>query len=408
MWLASHKIDALVKEWKIWSLSLKKIKENNDRLLITILIWNNLVNTYTAALATTIALWVAENMWIEKSAAIWAATWIVTFLLLMFGEIIPKSFAIKNAVAIALIVAPIYKFLMIILFPLIVIIEGIIKMFSKKEFAEEITEEEIESFIDLGKNSGTLEDAEHQKIKNVLEFGDVLVEEIMTPRVNIEAISNEKTVWEAIDFYLAHTHSRIPVYNETIDKIDTFFTIRDLLELDKEKKLSEITLPEVVKVPLNQHIDTLLDQFQTSHKHMAIAIDEYGWVAWLITLEDIIEEIFWEIRDETDKETDEIKNIWHDTYVIESIVLVEDILDEYNLELWDFKEDLSEFSGETMWYMITHKIERFPENWEIISFEFDKIHEHKFGRIECKILRVHDAKIWKIEVKCIQEEKIEN
>jgi CBS domain containing-hemolysin-like protein len=112
----------------------------------------------------------------------------------MFGEIIPKSFAIKNAVAIALIVAPIYKFLMIILFPLIVIIEGIIKMFSKKEFAEEITEEEIESFIDLGKNSGTLEDAEHQKIKNVLEFGDVLVEEIMTPRVNIEAISNEKTV----------------------------------------------------------------------------------------------------------------------------------------------------------------------------------------------------------------------
>jgi CBS domain containing-hemolysin-like protein len=230
----------------------------------------------------------------------------------------------------------------------------------------------------------------------------------MTPRVNIEAISNEKTVWEAIDFYLAHTHSRIPVYNETIDKIDTFFTIRDLLELDKEKKLSEITLPEVVKVPLNQHIDTLLDQFQTSHKHMAIAIDEYGWVAWLITLEDIIEEIFWEIRDETDKETDEIKNIWHDTYVIESIVLVEDILDEYNLELWDFKEDLSEFSGETMWYMITHKIERFPENWEIISFEFDKIHEHKFGRIECKILRVHDAKIWKIEVKCIQEEKIEN
>lgn len=408
MWLASHKIDALVKEWKIWSLSLKKIKENNDRLLITILIWNNLVNTYTAALATTIALWVAENMWIEKSAAIWAATWIVTFLLLMFGEIIPKSFAIKNAVAIALIVAPIYKFLMIILFPLIVIIEGIIKMFSKKEFAEEITEEEIESFIDLGKNSGTLEDAEHQKIKNVLEFGDVLVEEIMTPRVNIEAISNEKTVWEAIDFYLAHTHSRIPVYNETIDKIDTFFTIRDLLELDKEKKLSEITLPEVVKVPLNQHIDTLLDQFQTSHKHMAIAIDEYGWVAWLITLEDIIEEIFWEIRDETDKETDEIKNIWHDTYVIESIVLVEDILDEYNLELCDFKEDLSEFSGETMWYMITHKIERFPENWEIISFEFDKIHEHKFGRIECKILRVHDAKIWKIEVKCIQEEKIEN
>lgn len=407
MSLASHKIDALIKEWKTGSQSLKKIKENNDRLLITILIGNNLVNTYTAALATTIALWMAEGLWIEKSAAIWISTWIVTFLLLMFGEIIPKSFAIKNAVSIALFVAPIYKFLMLILFPVIFIIEGIIKIFSKSESEEQITNKEIQSFIDQGKNSGSLEDAEHEKIKNVLEFWEVLVEEIMTPRVKIEAIEINQTVEKALEYYMNHTHSRIPVYNQTIDKIDHFFTVRDLLNTDKNKKLSEIDLPEVLKIPLNQHIDTLLEEFQATHKHMAIAIDEYGGVAWLITLEDVIEEVFWEIRDETDKEIDEINAIGHDTFIIESTVLIDDILEEFHLKIEDFTEDLTEFSWETVGYMITHQLERFPENEEIITFAFDKPHDNIVWKIQCKILRIHNAKIWKIEVKMTKKEKAE-
>lgn len=399
MWLASHKIDALVKEWKIWSKSLKKIKVNNDRLLITILIWNNLVNTYTAALATTIAMNLAQGMWVEQSVAIWVSTWVVTFLLLMFGEIIPKSFATKNAAPIACSVAPIYKVLMVILYPVIVLIEGIIKIFSKKEFAEEITEEEIWSFIDLWKDSWTLEDSEHEKIKNILEFGDILVEEIMTPRVQIEAISDEKTVAEAIGFYKSHTHSRIPVYSETIDKIDVFVTIRDLLNADENKKLKDIELPKVVKIPLNQHIDTLFEDFQKTHKHMAIAIDEYGGVAGLITLEDIIEEIFWEIRDETDKEIDEMKQIANNTYIIESTVLIEDIIEKFELDLSDFEENLTEFSSETTSYMLTHILERFPENGEIIRFQYEKMLDDSSGFLEFKILRIVDAKIGKIEVK---------
>lgn len=386
----------------MWSKSLKKIKENNDRLLITILIWNNLVNTYTAALATTIAMNLAQGMWVEQSLAIWVSTWVVTFLLLMFGEIIPKSFATKNAAPIACSVAPIYKVLMIILFPIIVLIEGIIKVFSKKEFAEEITEEEIESFIDLGKDSWTLEHSEHQKIKNILEFWDILVEEIMTPRVQIEAISDEKTVAEAINFYKSHTHSRIPVYSETIDKIDVFVTIRDLLNADEHKKLKDIELPKVVKIPLNQHIDTLFEDFQKTHKHMAIAIDEYGWVAWLITLEDIIEEIFGEIRDETDKEIDEIKQITNNTYIIESTVLIEDIIEKFELDLSDFEENLTEFSSETTSYMLTHILERFPENGEIIRLQYEKMLDESSGFLEFKILRIVDAKIGKIEVKNTQ------
>ncbi|MCP4523438.1 MAG: HlyC/CorC family transporter [Candidatus Gracilibacteria bacterium] len=403
MSLPSHKIDALLKEGKIGSLSLKKIKENNDRLLITILIGNNLVNTYTAALATTIALNLASGLGVEKSTAIGVATGVVTFLLLMFGEIIPKSFAIKNSVSIALLVAPVYKGMMILLYPVIIFIEAIIKVFSKKEVSEQITDEEIESFIDFGKDSGTLEHSEHAKLKNVLEFGDILVEEIMTPRVKIEAISIESTVQEAIDYYMKHTHSRIPIYRDTIDKIDHFVTIRELLHTDSKQKLSDLSLPEVIKIPLNQHIDTLFDHFQKSHKHMAIAIDEYGGVAGLITLEDIIEEIFGEIRDETDKEVDEIKDIGNNSYVIESTVLIDDILDQFQLKLSDFTEELTEFSGETVGYMITHKLERFPENEELVSFSIKNHSEENTQTIQYKILRIQNAKIGKIEVKLVEE-----
>jgi CBS domain containing-hemolysin-like protein len=141
-----------------------------------------------------------------------------------------------------------------------------------------------------------LEEHEHEKIKSILEFDETTVEEIMTPRVKIEAISDTFTVKEAMEFYLSHTHSRIPVYNETIDKIDYFVTARDLIKEfhygNLDKKISEIGLKKVLKVPLNQSIATLLETFQKAHKIMAIIIDEYGGVSGLITMEDIIEEVF--------------------------------------------------------------------------------------------------------------------
>jgi len=232
MSLPVHKIDTLIKQNKFWSKSLKKIKENNDRLLITILIWNNLVNTLTAALATSISISIARNswLWLNESTAIWISTWLVTFLLLLFWEIIPKSIATKNSAVISLAVAPIYKFLMLILYPVISFMEILIKLFSGKQKVEQITEEEIESFIDMWKNSWWLEEHEHEKIKSILEFDETTVEEIMTPRVKIEAISDDITIKEAMDFYLSHTHSRIPVYQGTIDKIDSFITARDLIK----------------------------------------------------------------------------------------------------------------------------------------------------------------------------------
>lgn len=403
MSLPSHKIESLLKKWSFGSKELKYIKERNDKLLITILIGNNLVNVYTAALATQISISIAENSWFEQSLAIGISTWIVTFLLLMFGEIAPKSFATKNSERIALLVAKPYKFLIILLHPLLVIIEIIIKVFTGKNTVQEMTDEEIEAFIDMGKSSGILEDKEHEKLKNMLDFHDIYVEEIMTPRVKMDALSSKSTLEEAQKFYLEHTHSRILVYEETIDKIDYIVTIRDILaeigKWNKEKNLNDITLHKVIKVPLNQPISSLLEIFKKSHKHLALVIDEYGWVAWLITLEDIIEEVFGEIRDETDKEIDEIKEIWINKYEIDPHILMEDILDNFEINLQNIWLEEARYEWETVSYVITDKIGRFPENNEVIVFDIilDDSSEIKKS-LEFKILGIVDGKIDRIEV----------
>ncbi len=406
MSLPKHKIDSLVKNKRWWANTLKTIKSNNDRLLITILIWNNLVNTYTAALATQIAMQIAlKTSSLPEAQIIWISTWIITLLLLLFGEIIPKSFATKNATMISLLVSPIYRILMIVLFPIIVIIEFVIKIFSWKNKIESITWEEIQSFIDLWKEHWGLDDHEHEKIKKVLEFDDTSVEEIMTPRVKIEALSKDTTIKEALEFYLNHTHSRIPIFDKTIDNIDYYLSPRDILREYRswkhEKKLKELKLKRVLKVPLNQSISKLFDIFRNKSRVFAIVMDEYGWVAGLVTTEDIVEEVFWEIRDETDKETDELVKTWEDSYVVESEILMEDLLKQFDLDLEHIWLDSKEFDGETISYVITNVLWDFPTKDQVIDFQIipENPEEETSKRLYFKVLEVDNWKIGKIDVK---------
>lgn len=402
MSLPTHKVDSFVKKKKWGATTLKYVKWNNDKLLITILIGSNLINTYVAALATQISLDIARNSWVEQSFAIAIATWIITFLILMFGDIIPKSYAVKNAEKIVFLAAFIYKFLIFILYPIIIIIEFIIKIFTWTQEKNSITDEELEVFIDMGKDSWTLDDDEHERIKNILWLWDMCVEDIMTPRVDIEWINDEITVKEAYEYYLSHTRSRIPVYKNNPDKIHSILTIRDLLKAIKEgkenQKINSIVISNALKVPLNQPIDKLLEIFQKSHRHIAIVLDEYGWVAGLITLEDIIEEVFWEIRDETDKEHDEIKKIKENLYTIDSSAIIDDVLEEFDLELKHINLDEKDFSTETVSYVITDKLEWFPNKGEIINFDVYKQEEKKTWLLKFKIIEIIDWRIGDIEV----------
>lgn len=404
MSLPKHKVDSLVKNRRAWARSLKTIKENTDRLLILILIWNNFVNVYTAALATQIALNLSSSVWLDESQAVWISTLIVTAFLLLFWEIIPKSIASKNATSMSLLVAPIYNFLMVVLFPLIIFIELIIKMFSWKKKYEKMTWEEIQSFIDFWRAHWWIDDDEHERIKSIFEFSDTTAEEIMTPRVKIEAIPDTFTVRDAINYYLTHTHTRIPIYKWTIDKIDYFISARDLMKevssWNLDKKISDLKLRKVLKVPLNQPIPKLLDIFQKSNKIFAIIMDQYWWVAWLVTLEDIIEQVFGEIRDESDREAEEFIRTDDWKIITDSLVLMQDLLEEFDLEFENIWLDEKEFNWETISYVITDVLETFPIVWEEIRFLVTKEDDLKTKKeMIIKVLEVDEAKIWKVEAK---------
>ena len=400
MSLPSHKIDSLLKEWRFWSKELKYIKDRSDKLLITILIWNNLVNTFTAAFATVIATQLAEWSDMEQSLVIWIATWVITLLLLIFGEIAPKSFATKNSETIALAVSKFYKFFMFMLSPVVFLLERLIQLFTWKTKQEQVSESEVQAFIDMWKNTGWLEEKQHEQLKNVLEFWEITVEEIMTPRVKLEALEDDTTIEDALKYYLKHTHSRIPVFHETIDKIINILTIRDLITAeDKNKTLSTLNLVKPMKVPLNQPIDNLLEDFQKKHKVMAVVLDEYGWVAWIVTLEDVIEEIFWEIRDETDKEVEEIENKWTNIYEVNSDIWIEEALTLFNLEFWDFGWNEDKYDGETLGYVLTDILERFPKKQEVIKLNILSGEDEKKDFLKFKVLEIQEGIIGKVEIR---------
>lgn len=403
----SYKVEAYVKQKKFWAKALKKLKSNTDRLLITILIWNNLVNTLTASLATSIAMDIANNLWATwSSGAIWIATWVVTILLLLFWEIFPKTLATRYASKIALSVSKIYNFLQIILFPIIRCIEKLMKLLQKKKTETKVTDEDLEAFIDMSKDSGAFESGEYERLKNMLDFYEITCEEIMTPRVKIDAIPNNLTVDEAIDRIFEYCHSRILVYTETVDDAEWVVTLKELLQVQRkwqwDKKLSELSLWPVIKVALTKPIHLLLELFKKMRRHIAIVIDEFGWIAWLVSLEDVVEEVFGDIQDETDNEIDPIRTDWNWSFLFQSEVRVEEMLDKFELTFDEVWLSETEFSGETLSYFVMSYFERLPKKWEEIILDIKRISEDEKikdnSKLFIRVMSVRNNKIWDIKV----------
>ncbi len=269
-------------------------------MLITILIGNNLANVAASALATVASIKIAESFSLPGEYGIGIATGAVTMILLLFGEITPKSIASKYAGPISLAVAPFYEILMTALTPITVAIEwfviGIRRAFGTPDRAPSMTSEELEAFIDISHEQGAVETHEHKKIKGVLDLSETEASSVMTPRVKVDFISKESTIDEAIDIFLALSHTRLPVYGEDSDDVDHVVTLREVLSWQKQgigaTKLADLDLEKIIKVPLTKPLDQIFETFQKSRKHIALVMDEYGGVAGIVTLEDIVEEVF--------------------------------------------------------------------------------------------------------------------
>ena len=292
------KVKSLVKQGKKGAAVLCRIKQKPHKLIITILIGNNLVNIGAASLATV--------MFTELfgSSGVGIATGIMTFMILVFGEITPKTFAAQNSERISLLAARPIEILSIILSPLVWVFERISKLMSALLGSQEedvLSEAELETIVTMGRKEGLLEKEAADIMHNVLKFGGTTAKEIMTPRTDMIIIDGEKRLSEVLDLIVKTPYSRYPVSIKE-KKIEGILDIDDVLLQVRDKKLNKRVksiLRPILFVPETKEIDDLLTEFEGKEVPMAIVVDEYGDVEGLVTVEDILEEIVGDIFDKS-------------------------------------------------------------------------------------------------------------
>ncbi len=285
----------LAKEKGRTNTLIKKMKDDPHRLLSTILIGNNLVNVGASAIATAITIGLVE------SHAVGIATGIMTFAILIFGEIFPKTIATRNNILIArLVIFPIY-WLSVLFYPIILFLNFIPKLTGKMHKRPIVTEEELMTFVEVVEEEGGIEEEEKELIENIFEFDDTSSSEIMTPRADMFVIDGDEEL--KLEEVVKSGFTRIPVIEGDIDHVVGILNVKDLFKhqatSDEAVDVRKI-MREPYFVPENKKLDRLLQQFKEQKQHMAIVVDEHGGISGLITLEDAIEEIVGEIIDETD------------------------------------------------------------------------------------------------------------
>ncbi len=326
------KVKALAESGKVAGRRIEKLKEKPDHFMISILLLNNVVNTGTAALATAIAL----DIFGDAGVAI--ATGIVTILILVFGEVGPKTYANRHHEKIALLVAtPIY-WLTMILTPFFWVYDKIRGVVNKGEDTPAVTEEEIREWIDVGEMEGAIEEDEKEMIYSVLRFNDTTAKEIMTPRPDVSMIEDSATLEEAVAYIRDTGYSRLPVYHETVDNIVGSINFKDVFDAytsdDHTKLTVKNLMVEVYCVPESKKIDDLLRDLQVRRVHLAIVLDEFGGFSGVVTIEDILEELVGDIMDETDvDEVEDIIEIADGMYMLDAQVRVAQLNEYFEIEL---------------------------------------------------------------------------
>ncbi|MCD6442794.1 MAG: HlyC/CorC family transporter [Thermotogae bacterium] len=377
----------------------KEALHRPNRLLTTILICNNLVNILASSIATVLVMDILPRE--SKGVAVATATGVMTFLILIFGEITPKIYAKENAEKVFERSTKLVDAMATILKPILWILMGIsnimVKALGGVKMSEApfITEDELVFVVEIGKKEGILEKEEGEFLSRILDMKNTDVREIMVPRVDMVCIEDERNLLDLIELIKDEQFSRIPVYHETVDNIVGICYAKDVLsvidnmnfkDLDKAK-VREI-MRDVFFVPETMKISSLLKDFKKRKIHMAIVVDEFGGTSGIVTLEDILEYIVGEIMDEYD--TDEIsgiKKLGENLYVIDAKVPIADLEREIGV-----KFPKTEF--ETIGGYLLELFERVPKVGE----------EMDVGKFHFRILAASRNRIDKIEVS-IREER---
>lgn len=340
-----------------------KVTENTDKMLSAILIGNNIVNLTASSISTTLTLK------IFGSKLVGIATGILTFLILVFGEITPKNVASKNAEKMALIYIGVILFLVTLLTPVIFIVNNVAKfvisIFNKNgDDNNAVTEEELRAMVEYSHEEGVIENEEKKMIVNVVDFGDTVAGDIMVPRVDMVMVDEKSSYEEILQVFREERYTRIPVYEETQDNVIGILNVKDFLLIeDKENFVMKELLREPLYTYEYKKTSALMMDMRKTGANIVIVLDEYGITAGLITLEDMLEEIVGEIRDEFDADEDEgITKVSDLEYLIDGSTNLDDINDRIGLSL--SSEEYESIGG-----LIMEKLGRLPVDGEIINFD---------------------------------------
>lgn len=331
--LSVARAESLLEEERTGARALYILKSDPSRMLITILIGNNLVNIGASALATV----VATDYFGQLGPGI--AVGILTVLVLIFGEITPKSLATRYAERISLAIAPVMLLIMKLLYPLVILFAAFTSWVHARSGGAAdptVTESELINLLGHGVREGQIESDKHDIIKRVFDFGDLTVGDVMTPRQKLHTMDGTLRIKDALPEFLAGTHSRIPVYDDNPDDLKVIVTLRDILKAvtrgETDKRLLDVGT-EALYVYANQPLDEMFATLRDKQRQIALAVDEHGELQGLVTVEDLLEELVGEIYDEIDISEDTMRIISENEILADGELEIRAIEETFAIEL---------------------------------------------------------------------------
>jgi CBS domain containing-hemolysin-like protein len=393
--LAKHRVDNMVEEGVPGAAVVKELKDDPHRLLVTILVGNNLVNIAMTSIATGLLAILLDN----QGLAVVASTFGITALVLLFGESAPKSYAVENTESWAIRIARPLKLSEYLLFPLIVVFDYLTRVINRVTGGRSaiettyVTRDEIQNMIETGEREGVIEEDEREMLDRIFRFNNTIAKEVMTPRLDMTAVPKGATLDEAIETCVQSDHERVPVYDGNLDNVIGIVNIRDLV---REKHYGEGTarLTDLVQptlhVPESKNVDELLQEIQNERMQMVVVIDEFGTTEGLITMEDMVEEIVGDILEGDEEEPFEFLD--NGDCLVRGEVNIDEVNDVLDIELPEGEE------FETLAGFIFNRAGRLVEEGEEIAYE----------NVVIRIEQVDNTRIMKARLSTRSEDDLES
>ncbi|WP_254766236.1 hemolysin family protein [Salinilacihabitans rarus] len=364
--LPKHRLEGMVEDGIEGASLVRDLKDDPHRLLVTILVGNNIVNIAMSSIATAIL-----SIHFGGLVGVLLATFGITALVLLFGESVPKSYAVENTEAWAIRISRPLKATEYLLFPLIILFDYLTRQVNRLTGSTGaiespyVTRDEIQEMIESGEREGVLEEEEHEMLQRIFRFNNTIVKEVMTPRLDMTAVPKNANIDEAIETCIQSGHARIPVYEGSLDNVLGVVHIRDLVRDLNYGETEELELDDLIHptlhVPESKNVDELLSEMRENRMHMAIVIDEFGTTEGLVTMEDMVEEIVGEILEGGEEQP--VEEIDERTVLVRGEVNIEDVNEALEIDLPEGEE------FETIAGFIFNRAGRLVEEGEEITYD---------------------------------------